>query len=230
MLRSMTGFGQASASTDEGSIQVEVKSLNSKFMDLGLRIPPVLSEKEMEIRTLIQDQLERGKISVNVEYKRNTMDRPSQRFNEPVFMRHYAELKKLADRVLASYDTLFELALKSPDVVLEQEEVGKENPKVLEKLIQTIQAAIHHCNDFRQTEGAVLENKLSSYVLEVGKQLDMVEKLDPLRIEKIRSKIKKNVSEFFGEEGFDANRLEQEIELQFVLRCAKKYARKKYCQ
>lgn len=209
MLRSMTGFGQATAVVNDCSIQVEVKTLNSKFLDLGLRMPSILSEKELEIRAIIQDQLERGKISVIVEYRRNAKGQPPQRFDEDLFLQRYAELKKLADRAMAPYDNLFELALKSPDVGIEQEE--KKSPEILEQLMLTMAEAITQCNQFRKTEGAVLAEKLASYVQSVDRLLQKVEKLDPIRIEKIRSKIKKNVSEFFGDEGFDANRLEQEI-------------------
>lgn len=209
MLRSMTGFGHAAAAADSGSIDVEVKTLNSKFLDLGLRIPAILSEKELEIRVMIQDQLERGKISVTIEYRRNTQEKTQQRYNETLFIQHYAELKKLADRVMAPYDNLFELALKSPEVGIEQEE--KENPEVLDQLTKVVAAAITQCNHFRQAEGAVLADKLASYIRVVQRLLENVEKLDPLRVDKIRAKIKKNVTEFFGEEGFDSNRLEQEI-------------------
>ncbi len=209
MFRSMTGFGQAVAVTKKGSIHVEVKTLNSKFLDVGLRIPSILSEKEIDVRTLIQDQLERGKISVNVEYRRSVQEEISNRYNEDTFIQHYGELKKLADRVMAPYDGLFELALKSPDVGAEQED--KESPEALEQFVHAVVTAINQCNDFRHTEGTVLAEKLTGYIHSVELLLERIEKLDPLRIEKIRSRIRKNVTDFFGEEGFDGNRLEQEI-------------------
>ncbi len=205
----MTGFGQAASVVEEGSLQVEVKSLNSKFLDLGLRLPSGFSEKELDVRALIQEKLERGKISIAVEYRKSTPDQLPQRYNEVLFVAHYAELKKLADRVMAPYDTLFEMALRSPDVAVDQE--AKANPATLEKFMQVMTAAINQCNKFRQDEGATLAEKLTGYIRSIGALLDKVERLDPLRVEKIRTRIKKNVSDFFGEEGFDANRLEQEI-------------------
>ena len=205
----MTGFGQAASVVEDGTLHVEVKSLNSKFLDLGLRLPSGFSEKELEVRTLIQEKLERGKISITVEYRRNIPEQVPQRYNEGLFIAHYAELKKLADRVMAPYDTLFEMALRSPDVAVDQE--TKANPATLEKFMTVLTTAIQQCHKFQQDEGATLAKKLTSYIQSIGMLLDKVERLDPLRVEKIRSRIKKNVTEFFGEEGFDTNRLEQEI-------------------
>ena len=115
MLKSMTGFGQASAAIGDGSFLVEVKTLNSKFLDLSLRLPRFFSEKELEVRAVITEKLERGKVSVSIEYIKSTGLEIQAQYNESMFIAHYAELKKLADRVMAPYDHLFELALRSPE-------------------------------------------------------------------------------------------------------------------
>ena len=209
MLRSMTGFGQAASVVDNGSLHVEIKSLNSKFLDLNLRLPSFFSEKELDVRAMIQDKLERGKISVTIEYRKAAAEQVPQRYDEKLFVAHYSELKKLADRVMAPYDTLFEMALRSPDVAIDQE--IKADPAVLDKFLQSLASAVGQCNKFRQDEGAALGEKLHGYIRAIESLLVTVERLDPGRVEKIRARIKNNVSDFFGEEGFDANRLEQEI-------------------
>ena len=112
----MTGFGQATVRVEDASLVVEVKALNSKFLDLSLRLPKIFSEKELEIRNLVTEKLERGKVSVSIELVKASPEAAQQQYNEGLFMTHYAELKKLADRVMAPYDNLFELALRSPDV------------------------------------------------------------------------------------------------------------------
>jgi len=205
----MTGYGQAVVSTEEGSIRVEIKSLNSKFMDLSLRLPQDFSEKELEVRAVIQDRMERGKISVSVTYDKPMVDQVPSRYNESLFVAHYQELKKLADRVMAPYDNLFETALRSPDVALEN---GTKAPSgALEGLIKALNQAVNACNKFREDEGAVLRDKLREYIDQIGALLGQVEQLEPKRVDKIRDRISKNASEFFGDEGFDKNRLEQEI-------------------
>src|SRR3954471_17399506 len=111
MLKSMTGFGLASETIGDATIQVEVKSLNSKFLDLGLRLPKIFNEKELEVRNIVTDRLERGKVSVNVEYVTASSQAALQQYNEAAFMIQYAALNRLADRVMAPYDNLFEMAL-----------------------------------------------------------------------------------------------------------------------
>jgi uncharacterized protein (TIGR00255 family) len=210
MIKSMTGFGQSVLNTGSLAISVEVKTLNSKFLDLNLRLPRKFSEKELEIRNLVADRLERGKISLSVDYQQAVKPEIAQRYNEELFAGYYLELKKLADKVMANYDNLFQMALASPDVVISN---GKEelDPAEWEQVRTLINDAIDKCEHFRMTEGKTLEGKLTEYIETIKKGLIEVEKIDPKRIEKIRSKIKGGITDFFGNEGFDANRLEQEI-------------------
>ena len=210
MLKSMTGFGQASARIGDASLLVEVKALNSKFLDLNLRLPKIFSEKELEVRNIITEKLERGKVSVSIEHIKALSEVIQQQYNETMFIAHYAELKKLADRVMAPYDNLFDMALRSPDVQQTNEREPLD-PLLYEKFTEVLKEAINQCDVFRKTEGGSLIEKFKTYVSSISGSLKKVEKLDPLRVEKIRARIKKSVSDFFGEEGFDANRLEQEI-------------------
>lgn len=210
MIKSMTGFGQTILNSGSLAISVEVKSLNSKFLDLSLRLPRKFSEKELELRTLVADRFERGKISLNVDCQQASKPEIAQRYNEELFAGYYNELKQLADKVMANYDNLFQMALASPDVVISN---GKEelDPAEWEKVRALIGEAMDKCEQFRLAEGKSLEGKLTDYIATIRKGLLEVEVLDPKRIEKIRTKIKGSVTDFFGNEGFDANRLEQEI-------------------
>ena len=206
----MTGFGQAVSNSNEATITVEIKSLNSKFLDLNLRLPKLFSEKELELRNLISEKLERGKLSFSIDYQPAVKEEVHQRYNEVLFIAYYAELKRLADRVVAPYDNLFQLALSSPDVT--ENKVQEElDPTLWEKAQQAITEAIQKFEKFRMEEGKSMEVKLVQYIESIRKELSHVEEIDPKRVEKIRSRIKGNITDFFGSEGFDANRLEQEI-------------------
>ncbi len=210
MIKSMTGFGQATSSVGDLSITVEIKSLNSKFMDLNIRLPRMYAEKELEVRNLVTDRLERGKISVSVDCIRSGKGQVTQQYNEELFTAYYARLKRLADRVMAPYENIFQLALNSPDVI--QNNVQEDlNPEDWERINLCIQEAMNNCEEFRVAEGRTLLKKLASYCDSIESGLAIVESLDPKRIEKVRSRIKGRVEDFFGEEGFDSNRLEQEI-------------------
>lgn len=206
----MTGFGQATSLIGDLSITVEVKSLNSKFMDLSIRLPRLYTEKELELRNVATDQLERGKISISVDCIRSGKNEIQQSYNEELFTAYYARLKRLADRVMAPYENIFHIALNSPDVIQNnsKEEI---NPEDWERISTCIQEALNNCDEFRRAEGGTLQKKLESYCESIESGLAIVESLDPKRVEKVRSRIKGRVEDFFGEEGFDQNRLEQEI-------------------
>ena len=209
MIKSMTGFGQVQQDDGKLQIGVEVKSLNSKFLDLGLRLPKVFSEKEIEVRNLISEKLERGKISIAIEYSRHGQQEIKQTYNEELFLTYYTQLKRLADRAMAPYENLFEAALNSPDVIKsKQDEFAEEDWNAVKKLILQ---AIGSCDEFRKAEGKSLESKLSEYIKSIQGALTKVEELDPKRVERIRQKLKGNIVAFLGEEGYDTNRLEQEI-------------------
>lgn len=210
MIKSMTGFGQSSSDDGQSQLYVEVKSLNSKFLDLSLRLPKALSDKEMEIRNLISETLERGKVSVTIEYERVADGTISQSYNEKLFTAYYAELKKLADKVVAPYENLFQMALNSPDVIQSnvKEEVNEETWAKVKKMLGEV---LKKCDKFRQDEGKVLEKMMMECCQSIENNLERVKELDPKRVERIRERLRNNVITFFGEEGFDKNRLEQEI-------------------
>jgi uncharacterized protein (TIGR00255 family) len=210
MIKSMTGFGQLSHDDGQTQMHVEIKSLNSKFLDLNLRIPKAFSEKEMEVRNMISETLERGKVSVSIEFERVQGSEIRQTYNETLFVAYYAELKKLADKVYAPYDNIFELALNSPDVMKSngEEELSEEAWKHVKDLLTQ---ALKQCDKFRIDEGKVLETMLKNCCVVIEKSLDSIRELDPKRVSRIRERLRSNVTSFLGEEGFDPNRLEQEI-------------------
>lgn len=206
----MTGFGQSSVDDGQFQISVEVKSLNSKFLDLNLRLPKTFSDKEIEVRNLISETLERGKVSVAIDFEKVGDAQISQTYNEALFIAYYSELKKLADRVVAPYDALFQLALNSPNVIQgnTKEEVPEEVWTKVKKLLTEV---LSKCDKFRIDEGKVLDKMLTDCCKIIEYNLERIKELDPKRVQRIRDRLRNNVTSFFGEEGFDANRLEQEI-------------------
>ncbi len=211
MIKSMTGFGQATLNTGEVTITVEIKSLNSKFLDFSLRLPKLFSEKEIELRNLIAEKLERGKVSLSIDYLQTGKQEVKQIYNQELFLAYFTQLKKLADGVnVANDSTLFAMALNSPDVI---KNTNKEDfdPAEWDKVNKLIAKALDGFEQFRLAEGKSLEVKLVQYIESIRSCLLAVEELDPKRIDKIRARIKSSITDFFGNEGFDSNRLEQEI-------------------
>jgi uncharacterized protein (TIGR00255 family) len=210
MIKSMTGFGRSAYEDTQVQIGVEFKTLNSKFLDLSLRLPRIFSEREIELRNLISEKLERGKVSVSIEYLRHGENTIRQTYNEALFVSYYAELKKLADKVVAPYGELFQLALTSPDVIntpLAEGSSDEEWNKVKKCILESIQL----CDGYRVAEGKVLEKMLKECCGIISNELKAVIEQDPKRVQRIRERLKNNVQNFFGEEGYDLNRLEQEI-------------------
>ena len=206
----MTGFGQATCSFNNMQIVVEVKSLNSKFVELNLRLPRGYSDKELELRQVVSDRLERGKITVSIDCDHGSKESLSLDYNEALFTAYYSQLKKLADRVMAPYDHLFQIAINAPEVV---KSGSNKSPDAEEWLtvMQCVGRAIDRCDEFRKSEGGVLHDKLIAYGKAIASGLVLVESRDTQRIARVRERIKGKITDFFGEEGYDRNRLEQEI-------------------
>ncbi|MEO8475002.1 MAG: YicC/YloC family endoribonuclease [Chryseolinea sp.] len=210
MIKSMTGFGQHAFDDGHAQISAEIKSLNSKYLDLNLRLPRIFSDKEIEVRNLISENLERGKVTVIVEYLEYADADIKQSYNQNLFVAYYNELRKLADKVAAPQANLFELALNSPDVI--QSKIKEESDDAIWKNVKNcLLESIKKCEEFRQSEGRVLGKMLKDCIAVIGTELTRVEELDPRRVDRVRDRLKGNIVSFFGDEGYDMNRLEQEI-------------------
>ena len=210
MLKSMTGFGTVNQQGPGLDIYVEVKTLNSKFLDLMLRIPKELSETEAEIRNVITETLTRGKVMLTIEIARTADAEPKQRYNEELFRRYYASLKSLADSVGADESDLFTLALESPDVIISQHEESLDTSTVT-SVMNALRDALSICDKFRSEEGARLSSELEKYVSSIRENLDAIVAIDPSRIKRIKERIRGNISNLVEDAHIDENRLEQEL-------------------
>ncbi len=210
MLKSMTGYGVASRTLDIITTTVEIKTLNSKFLDVNIRLPKLLADRELEIRSIITNKLTRGKVSLTIEVDNDQETEIQQHYNEALFSKYFQELKKLADKVGAEDNELFKLALNSPDVIVSDQNSSLDDEQ-WSKIKSIILDATKACNGFRDKEGAELKQKFEQYISTILSALIKVEELDPDRVERIRTRIKGNLNEFVDQESLDKNRLEQEI-------------------
>lgn len=210
MIKSMTGYGVVSQESESLKIHVEIKTLNSKFLDLNLRIPKALADKELEIRKIVSDKLERGKVSLSLEYVDATA-RPSKlAIDTPLFLAYYNQLKALAQEVQADTADLFKLALQSPEVVLSESNREDESGN-WELLKEKLHEALAACDNFRVKEGATLQTQLEASIREIDNMLSKIIEQDPQRIQNIRNRIRQNIEELSLKGTADENRLEQEI-------------------
>ena len=208
MTKSMTGYGKATLDTQEVTIVVEVKTLNSKFLDANLRLPRVFSEKELEVRNLLADKLERGKVNLNLDFKRNATE-ASVVLNEDLFKAYYQQFSSLAEATGASQQELFKLALQSPEVMTSKDTgIPEEDWKLVR---EQLELALDRCNEHRADEGKGLKEKLLSYIHIIGENLKKVEEQDPRRTAHVRERLRNHMNEWMADDRVDENRFEQEL-------------------
>ncbi|WP_299703585.1 YicC/YloC family endoribonuclease [uncultured Pontibacter sp.] len=211
MLQSMTGYGSARLDTDQYSINVEIRSLNSKGMDLTVRLPRFLSDREYEVRTMLTKALVRGKVSICIDYSKNKAQKAKSNINKELLKAYYEELNAAADLVGGSKTDLFRLALHMPDVLQQEqgeEESGEADWEVVQPLVQE---ALDSINSFRADEGKALTAEIMAYIDRIRILLAEVEKQDPVRMEHIRNRIRGHIAEISGADHYDENRFEQEM-------------------
>ena len=211
----MTGYGKAESQTDNTKIIVELRGLNSKSLDLSTRMAPRLRNKELEIRTIINQRLERGKIDLSIQLESVQGNEEAEEFthiNKEAFAYYYNELRALQERLGMESEPLTGTILRLPDVMRVQEEstISEEQWIVVKA---TLMSAIDHFIAFRTQEGASLERMFTEKLDAIAALLAEVEPYEKSRVEKIRGRLFGNLEQLSEEtrQKVDMNRLEQEM-------------------
>ncbi|MFM7630101.1 MAG: YicC/YloC family endoribonuclease [Algoriphagus sp.] len=210
MIKSMTGFGVAGFENDQMVVHVEVRSLNSKFLDLSVRSPRQFSDREPEIRNLVQSSLERGKVSVTIDFVPKGPQQLPVKLNEDLFKSYYTQFQQLATSVNESSEELFKLALQAPDVMVHVP-ADREESQDWDQVKRVVEQALAQCDRFRSDEGASLWLKMKENCAIISQGLQRIKEDDPARKEKIKQRIKGYFSQWVEENSFDTNRFEQEL-------------------
>lgn len=215
MIKSMTGFGNAGFEDERMMIHVEVKSLNSKFLDLSIRSPRQFSDKEHEIRNLVLSVLDRGKVNVMIDFFPKSATELPVNINEDLFKAVYQKFKTLADAVDDKSQDLFKLALQAPNVMSAIGAEVKDEEEEWAQVKRILEEALQKCAGFRQDEGDSLELKLQENIANIEGDLAKIKEEEGGRKDRIKQKIKNHFSEWLDENSFDANRFEQELIFYF---------------
>jgi uncharacterized protein (TIGR00255 family) len=216
MLQSMTGYGIAHRETDTYAATVEIKSLNSKTLDLSLRLPRFLQDRELEIRNLVTKSLIRGKVNLNLDFTRpRAAARTGAVLNEAVLLLALEELQQVATRTGVPLEQVTALAhalpgaLRIPTDTTAATEEEEDVP--WEELLPLLHDSLNRVNQFRRDEGQALTNEILSYIDKIRIQLADVERHDPSRIEQVRQRLQNHLSDITSSEHFNATRFEQEV-------------------
>lgn len=208
MLLSMTGYGRATGHFGEKTILAEVRALNSKMTDLKLRFPGDYKEKELELRKLVTDHAERGKIDVVIDVQ-SADGAASVSLNEALFRGYHRELTRLTTELHISQTEMLQAILRIPNVVAAA--VGEVDEEEWAVVNDTVTRALEHFKAFRRQEGKVLEADLRLRVANILLLLTEVTPFEHDRLVRARERMRNNMEENFGKENLDTNRFEQEI-------------------
>lgn len=208
MILSMTGYGKAVVAFNEKKINVEVKSLNSKSLDISTRIAPLYREKEMELRQKIQQVLIRGKVDFSLWIDRDaSLD--ATPINADTVRFYYDQINRIAYEQEISLPMDWSTLLRLPDVMTKQdnEELSDEEWAVV---CQVVDRALQELVEYRSQEGAALEKKFNEKVDNIKTLLHAIDPYEKARVEKIRSRLTENLATI-KDVDYDKNRLEQEL-------------------
>ncbi len=203
MIRSMTGYGKSVVQLPNKKLTIEIKSLNSKNLDLNARMPLIYRERELDIRKLLANQLLRGKIDFSI-YLETTGEATSSKVNQNMVQAYMNQLKEVVD---ASELELIQMAIRMPDAVTtDREDIDEEEWAVI---VEAVKDTIKKIQEFRKQEGSALEEDFESRSQAIAGLLEKVDEIDPERLEALRLKIRKGIEDL--KENIDENRFEQEL-------------------
>tara|TARA_B110000037_G_scaffold112767_1_gene129979 strand:+ start:3705 stop:4577 length:873 start_codon:yes stop_codon:yes gene_type:complete len=208
MLQSMTGFGKASGTFSNKKITVEIKSLNSKNLDLFVRMPTIYRQNEIELRKLLGKRLDRGKVECNINVEL-IGDTTSQKLNEKLIGSYYQQLVAISDELNLPKENLLATLVKMPDVfATESEELDAEEWNFI---VSRLDQAITEHIAFRTAEGNLLAEEFAMRIGNIKSTFDEVPKYEKSRVDSIKARIENNLEEFVGISKIDKNRFEQEL-------------------
>ena len=209
MIQSMTGYGKAVVAFNEKKINVEVKSLNSKQLDLNTRIAPLYREKEMEIRQMVAEAVIRGKVDLSVWIEKD-MAVDATPINAALVENYFQQMKSISDKTgIPMPEDCFYTLLRMPDVLTKTEtEVLDEEEWLVVR--EAVEEALKNLVDFRTQEGAALQKKFTEKIDNIACLLAEIEPFEKSRVERIKARIIDGLQQIPGVE-YDKNRLEQEL-------------------
>ena len=208
LMKSMTGFGRAQGVFQGKQIELEIRSLNSKGLDLSLRLPQVLNEKEAEIRALMTKHAERGKVSFAV-YSGQSEVESSMYFNAPLAKQYLMAFKDFADANGISEKAVTDAVFKIPEVFRPEKTIMDEND--WSQFEGILHSAIQHFDRFRLDEGAQLFSAFNALITSITGALAGIEELDRLRLMAVRQRLKQHMQTLSADIKLDENRFEQEV-------------------
>lgn len=209
MIKSMTGYGKALAEWTDKNIVIEIKSLNSKQLDVNARISHVFREKELEIRSILADMLIRGKVdfALYIEYKEGVGEKT---IHATLVSSYCKQLRVIAAEQNIPESNILDIAMRMPDVLI-SEPVSELNDAMWNAVKQALLQAIDSITVYRCNEGKAMELDLKQNIESIELLLSQLAPFEPVRLQRIKERIQTAIHEAVGVEKIDTNRFEQEL-------------------
>jgi uncharacterized protein (TIGR00255 family) len=208
MQKSMTGFGKGNCEVGGKNLTIEIRTLNSKSLDLNIKVPNLYRDKEIIIRNELSTKLERGKIDFSIHIDYPKVEKGNV-INKEIVRNYIDQLNEIANENMIPKNDLLSLAINLPDVL--KSEVKELDESEWDEVFNVVKKTIAETNGFRIQEGKVLINDLLERIEIIKKLLLEIEPFEIERITKIKKKIKENLFDVVSKENIDSNRLEQEL-------------------
>lgn len=209
MILSMTGYGKATCELPNKKINIEIKSLNSKQLDLNTRLPGVYREKDIEIRNIIGNSLVRGKVDVSIYVEAGSAEK-NTKINAEVVKDYYAQLKTISTELgIDNSSELLRIAMTMPDTTKTEAATFDEDEWNL--IADSLHVAIADIMEFRKREGEALELDIRNRITTISSLLEQVTEFEVERIERIKTRIHEHLEEIAQKNNIDENRFEQEL-------------------
>lgn len=205
----MTGYGYAAADVNGAKYTVEIKSLNSKFLELNLKLPKAYSDKEFFLRNECSKLVERGKVTLSITAENKDIAAKAGTINHELLKYYYNELKNIASELGENSSGLMNMVIALPEVIKFDETSISEEEWI--NVMSVFTAAMQNFQQFRADEGSVLENDLILRIKNILSLLVEVEKYEPNRIPVFKERLNNYLADAVGKENVDYNRLEQEL-------------------
>ncbi|MEM9897293.1 MAG: YicC/YloC family endoribonuclease [Bacteroidota bacterium] len=209
MIQSMTGYGMGACSSPNYSVTVEIKSLNSKYLELMLKLPRTYMKYESKLRTHFTKQLQRGKVTMVINVEVLTGEKRTLNINQTLVKKYLEELKDLASYLEIPPNIDMSLLLDLPEVI--PTEVNQEDPEEWNLIEEAAKIACSNLISSRSEEGRALDEDLKNRVAAIGQGLEEIKMLAPKRMENIRARIEQSLDDIRHKVEVDPNRFEQEL-------------------
>jgi len=205
----MTGYGMASLENEAVSVQIELRTLNSKFLDIATKLPKELAHFENELRKKVSEQLQRGKINFGIEWSQKSTTQSGSVVNKELFKHYQDQLRSVSSDLNLTDADVFHGVMRLPDIF----EPGNATEEIVSKdtLFTLMDKALDQCNQFRAQEGEAICRVLEGYAKSLAQRMEKIKLLDPKRIENIKSRINGSLHELLVGDQIDSNRFEQEL-------------------